>query len=68
MQLGSPNNLLIFWESGGISRPNDDEVIGQCDLIAEREPLQRKNRSRQKCQDKKLKTTHYDTETIIKTF
>ena len=27
---------VYFWESGDVSRPNDDEVIGQCDLIVER--------------------------------
>ena len=27
---------VCFWESGNISRPNDDAVIGQCDLIVER--------------------------------
>ena len=27
---------VCFWGSGDVSRPNDDEVIGQCDLIVER--------------------------------
>ena len=33
----APENLLIFGESGGIGRPNNDGVVGQCDPIAERE-------------------------------
>ena len=28
---------MIFGESGGIGRPNNDVVVGQCDPIAERE-------------------------------
>ena len=28
---------VCYGESGDISRPNDDVVIGQCDLIVERE-------------------------------
>ena len=28
---------VCYGESGDISRPNDDAVIGQCDLIVERE-------------------------------
>ena len=31
---------VCFWGSGDISRPNDDEVIGQCDLIVERDVTQ----------------------------
>ena len=34
---GAPENLLIFGESGGIGRPNNDGVVGQCDPIAERD-------------------------------
>ena len=30
---------VCFWESGGTSCPNDDEVIGPCDLIVEREVI-----------------------------
>ena len=30
---------VCFGESGNISRPNDDAVIGQCDLIVERDDI-----------------------------
>ena len=34
----------LFWESGNISRPNDDAVIGQYDLIVERDVTERSAR------------------------
>ena len=39
--LGTQNKRFncLFWESGNISRPNDDAVIGQCDLIVERDVI-----------------------------
>lgn len=35
-QLWGPRKSLIFGESGDIGRPNDDEVVSQCDPIVER--------------------------------
>ena len=37
LTLGAPENLLIFGESGGSGRPNNNGVVGQCDPLAERE-------------------------------
>ena len=34
-----PRKFSIFWESGGVGRLNDDEVISQCDPITERERM-----------------------------
>ena len=41
LTLGAPENLLIFGESGGIGRLNDDGVISQWASIAEREAIYR---------------------------
>ena len=30
---------VCFWESGGTSCPNDDRVIGPCNLVTEREVI-----------------------------
>lgn len=32
-----PPQILNLWGSGGIGRPNNDVVVGQCDPIAERD-------------------------------
>ena len=34
-----PRKFTIFGESGGIGRPNNDVVVGQCDPIAERDGM-----------------------------
>ena len=36
-QYRGPRKFVICGESGGIGRPNNDVVVGQCDPIAERE-------------------------------
>lgn len=32
-----PTKILFFWESGGASRLNADDVSSPCDLVTERE-------------------------------